>query len=206
MLQPDDSQYNNVQQDGGMVPGKEVLLFGGSKGIGEVLKAALAADYEVTDISRSSGYDLLDVPDLPVRTTDFFIYCAGVGYFNEKGRAPDNISEMIRLNLETPIQLTYRIEARHYIYIGSNSSYYGFPDSEVYCAVKHGILGFARALRKRGKKVSVVSPGTVDTDFWANSGRTRPDLYLRPQDVAAAVIGCMQNQGDIEEILITPYR
>ena len=111
---------------------------------------------------------------------------------------------MIQLNLEVPIMLTYKVEAKHYIYIGSNSSYFGFGGSEVYCAVKHGILGFARALRKSGKKVSVVSPGTVDTSFWRASGRERPELYQKPEDVADAVMCCIENRADIEELLIMP--
>lgn len=187
---------------------KKVMVFGGSKGIGEALIADLKESnrYEIIEISRSSGYDLCGDFQLPVDKTDIFIYCAGVGYFHDKGKQPENIREMISLNLEVPILLTYRVEAHHYIYIGSNSSYYGFEGSDTYCAVKHGILGFARALRKGGKKVSVVSPGTVDTSFWGNSGRKRPDLYLRPEDVAAAVISCIENRGNIEEILITPFK
>lgn len=188
---------------------KRVIVFGGSKGIGEAVIANLKESsfrYDIIDISRSSGYDLCGNFQLPVDKADIFIYCAGVGYFHDKGKLPENVREMISLNLELPILLTYRVEAQHYIYIGSNSSYYGFEGSDTYCAVKHGILGFARALRKGGKKVSVVSPGTVDTSFWQHSGRKRPDLYLRPEDVAAAVISCIENRGDIEEILITPFR
>jgi len=191
-----------------MTEKKRVIVFGGSKGIGEAIIAKLKEDnrYEIIDISRANGYDLCGEFRLPVDKAEVFIYCAGVGYFHDKGKTPENIREMIKLNLEIPILLTYKVESQHYIYIGSNSSYYGFDGSDTYCAVKHGILGFARALRKGGKKVSVVSPGTVDTSFWQNSGRKRPDLYLRPEDVAAAVVGCVENNGDIEEILITPFK
>lgn len=185
---------------------KRVLVFGGSKGVGRaVIKALPQESFDVRDISRTTGVDLLADPSLPVSETDIFIYCSGVGFFHEKGRSEEAIRKMIRLNLEIPILLTFKVRAKHYIYIGSNSSYSGFAGSEAYCAVKHGILGFARALRKSGKKVSVVSPGTVNTSFWNGSGRERPDLYQEAEDVAAAVVSCIENRADIEEILIMPH-
>jgi short-subunit dehydrogenase len=185
---------------------QHVLVFGGSRGIGRaIIKALEHGSFDIQDISRTTGFDLLKDPPLPVSETDIFIYCAGIGSFNENGRSKEEIRKMIRLNLEIPILLTFKVRAKHYIYIGSNSSYSGFAGSEVYCAVKHGILGFARALRKTGKKVSVVSPGTVDTSFWSGSGRERPDLYQEAEDVAAAVVSCIENKADIEELLIMPH-
>lgn len=188
---------------------KKVIAFGGSKGIGKAIvdKLKEKGRYDIIEISRTSGYDLLEEKiSLPTTEADIFIYSAGVGFFHNKGRIHKNIQKMIRLDLEIPILLTYRIKAKHYIYIGSNSSYYGFEGSDVYCAVKHGILGFARALRKSGKKVSVVSPGTVDTSFWDNSGRKKPELCQKPEDVAEAVVCCIENDADIEELLITPHK
>jgi len=186
---------------------KNIVVFGGSKGIGKAIVDKLQDRnlYNVTDISRSSGYDLLsgDIPILKSKI-DVFIYSAGMGCFFEKGRNSRNIRDIIQLGLEIPIILTNQIDADHYIYIGSNSSYYGFEGSETYCAVKHGILGFARALRKSGKKVSVVSPGAVDTAFWKDSGREKPELCQKPEDVANAVMCCIENDAVIEELLITP--
>ena len=188
---------------------QKVIIFGGSKGVGKAIVKMLEekGKYEITEVSRTSGYDLLnDNIALPMDEADLFIYCTGVGHFHDKGKLPENIHNMIQLNLEIPISLTYRVNARHYLYIGSNSAYFGFGGSDVYCAVKHGILGFARALRKSGKKVSVISPGTVDTDFWNGSGRERPDLYQRPEDVAEAVMSCIENKANIEELLIMPHQ
>lgn len=188
---------------------KKVIIFGGSKGIGKAIvdKLKEKGRYDIVEISRTSGYNLLkEKIALPITEADIFIYSTGVGFFHDKGSKYENICKMIRLDLEIPILLTNRIKARHYIYIGSNSSYYGFEGSDVYCAVKHGILGFARALRKSGEKVSVISPGTVDTSFWDNSGREKPRFCQKPEDVAAAVICCIENNSDIEELLITPHK
>jgi short-subunit dehydrogenase len=187
---------------------KKIVIFGGSKGIGKAIVAKMESkqQFEIVEISRTSGYDLLKTePSLPFDKADIFIYCTGLGLFYEKNKVPENINKMIKLNLEIPILLTNKIRARHYIFIGSNSSYYGFDGSEVYCAVKHGILGFARALRRSGKKVTIVSPGAVNTSFWDNSGMRKPKYTLTPEDVADAVTACIENKGDIEELLITPH-
>ena len=180
----------------------KVILFGGSRGIGKAIKIRLPLD-EVLDISRTAGtwpYESIKYP----KDFDIMIYCTGVGYFNKPSM--EQISKMDYYNLHLPMLLSNVINAKHYIFIASNSAYSGFEGSEVYCATKHGILGFARALRKSGKKVSVVSPGAVNTDFWKDSGRPLPELHMEPEDVADAVMACINNKACIEELLIMPQR
>lgn len=180
----------------------KVILFGGSKGIGKAIKNELEDRlYEVTSISRSEGTWTTDPPD---EEFDVFIYCTGVGYFHNPSN--EQIQDMIMVNFAVPIAVASTTKAKHYIFIASNSAYSGFEGSEVYCATKHGVLGFARALRKSGKKVSVISPGATDTDFWNDSGRPLPELHMQPEDVADAVMACINNEACIEELLIMPQR
>lgn len=187
----------------------KVLLFGGNKGIGKAIKDKLTyADpqfqgHEVVSISRSEKTWPLVDRDVEY---DVFIYCSGMGRFNNEGKTIGSILDMVQVNLQAPMIFAFDVKAKHYIFIASNSAYYGFEGSEVYCATKHGILGFARALRKSGKKVSVVSPGTTNTDFWKDSGRQMPELYMEPEDVADAVMACINNKACIEELLIMPQR
>lgn len=183
----------------------KVILFGGSRGVGKVINKELELlGYEVKIITRIKGAWVFVGEEEAYY--DVFIYCAGVGYFHQKGRQRGNIAEMISANLNWPIYCANKVSATHYIFIASNSAYSGFEGSEVYCATKHGILGFARALRKSGKKVSVVSPGAIDTDFWKDSGRPLPELHMQPEDVADAVMACIENKACIEELLIMPQR
>ena len=55
------------------------------------------------------------------------------------------------------------------INIGSSSSYAGFKNTVAYCASKHAILGFSRALNDEWKDIGVtvhcISPGTIDTNM-----------------------------------------
>ena len=76
--------------------------------------------------------------------------------------------------------------------IGSIASHQGFENSTAYCAAKHGVLGFSRALalevRKRGLRVITVSPGSVNTPLWDPMEWT-PDRskMLHADEVAEAV-------------------
>ena len=182
----------------------KVIIFGGSRGIGKAIKERMLTwQADITDISRTAGTWPFTGKE---KKFDIMIYCAGVGYFHGGIESNENTSEMVMLNLVWPMVFSDVIKAKHYIFIASNSAYSGFEGSEVYCATKHGILGFARALRKSGKKVSVVSPGAVNTDFWKESGRPLPELHMEPEDVADAVMACINNKACIEELLIMPQR
>ncbi|MCG6169926.1 SDR family oxidoreductase [Leptospira sp. FAT2] len=55
-------------------------------------------------------------------------------------------------------------------YLSSTAGYQGFPNSTAYCASRHAIAGFAKALREelksQGIRVITVYPGAVYTDIW----------------------------------------
>lgn len=55
-------------------------------------------------------------------------------------------------------------------YLSSTAGYQGFPESTAYCASRHAIAGFAKALREelkpKGIRVITVYPGAVYTEIW----------------------------------------
>ncbi len=73
----------------------------------------------------------------------------------------------------------------------------GFEGGTAYCASKHAVLGFSKALmlevRKQGVRVIAVCPGTVATPFMDKQSRMRPnrDRVLRGDDVAQAVVSAL---------------
>jgi 3-oxoacyl-[acyl-carrier protein] reductase len=73
----------------------------------------------------------------------------------------------------------------------------GFEGGTAYCASKHAVLGFSKALmlevRKRGLRVIAVCPGSVATPFMDKQDRMRPnrDRILTADDVAQAVVGAL---------------
>jgi len=96
--------------------------------------------------------------------------------------------------------------------VASTASLKGYPYVTAYCAAKHGLLGFTKALAmetaRQGITVNAVCPGFTETDLLARSvqtivdatGRTqeqaREELlrgnpmgrFIRPEEVAAAVL------------------
>jgi len=73
--------------------------------------------------------------------------------------------------------------------IASISGRQGTPRLTAYCAAKHGVVGFTRALaeelRPLGVPVNAICPGSVDTDMLKGSGF--PAL-MTPDDVAGVVL------------------
>ncbi|MFL5285855.1 MAG: SDR family NAD(P)-dependent oxidoreductase [Rhodopila sp.] len=64
----------------------------------------------------------------------------------------------------------------------------GVPDQTAYCAAKHGVVGFTRALAlalaPRGITVNALCPGWVDTEMAAQRYR---ELGMTPEQAAAGV-------------------
>lgn len=73
----------------------------------------------------------------------------------------------------------------------------GVEGGTAYCASKHAVLGFSKALlletRKQGVRVIAICPGSVATPFMDKQSRMRPnrDRVLQADDVAQAVVASL---------------
>ena len=80
----------------------------------------------------------------------------------------------------------------HIINIGSIVTGKIVPNTAPYSAAKHGLLGFCRAFAEEvkgyGIKVSTVNPGRVDTPGWNKIPDVDRSVFLKPDDVAEAVV------------------
>jgi NAD(P)-dependent dehydrogenase (short-subunit alcohol dehydrogenase family) len=99
--------------------------------------------------------------------------------------------------------------------VASTLAFRAFPDATAYCASKHGVVGFTRALAAETAGeigVTLLVPGGMRTSFFdgrAERYRPGPDAELnRPEDVAAAVLFALdQPRGcEIRELVVTPSR
>jgi 3-oxoacyl-[acyl-carrier protein] reductase len=86
-----------------------------------------------------------------------------------------------------------------------------FKASSAYCAAKAGALAFTKVLaeevRSENIRVTAVSPGSVDTPFWANiEGHPDLNLMLKPEHVADTILFvATQPTGMVtDEIIVTP--
>ena len=88
----------------------------------------------------------------------------------------------------------------------------GFASGTAYCASKHGVLGFSKALlmevRKRDVRVIAVCPGSVTTPFFDGSTPFQPDSerILRAEDVATMVLQTLEldERATVSELDIRP--
>jgi len=88
----------------------------------------------------------------------------------------------------------------------------GFASGTAYCASKHGVLGFSKALlmevRKRDVRVIAVCPGSVATAFFDGGAPFQPDRerILRAEDVATVVLQTLEldERATVSELDIRP--
>jgi 3-oxoacyl-[acyl-carrier protein] reductase len=99
----------------------------------------------------------------------------------------------------------------HIINISSLAGKNAFKGGAIYCASKWGLMGLtaciAEELRDYGIRVSVVCPGSVDTEFSLHDGKDKSRM-LTPEDVAHAV-ETIVTQGPtsfLSEILLRPLQ
>ncbi len=107
----------------------------------------------------------------------------------------------------------------HVVMIGSTAGHFVYPGGTVYCATKHAVralaLGLKQDLHATPLRVSLVSPGLVETDFSLvrfSGDASRADavysdtVALTPEDVAEAVVWAttQPERVNVQEVLVTP--
>lgn len=107
---------------------------------------------------------------------DLLVNSAGISHFGEfSALSQDQIGEIIKINLTSPIQLTQaflqKIGANQatVINVGSAFGAIGFPGFDVYCASKFGLRGFteslARELAGSPVRVAYFAPRSTQTEI-----------------------------------------
>ena len=165
--------------------------------------AAAAADYALERLGR----------------IDVLVNAAGAAYFTPLHETTEELWDAtIDGNLKSVFLMCKAVapgmlEAGRgdIVNIASIAGHQGFDASTAYCASKHGVIGFSKALamevRRQGLRVITVTPGAVDTPLWDAAGadfdRSR---MLTPGDVAAAVHGALTFSASAvqDEVLVMP--
>lgn len=158
------------------------------------------------------------------RRCDILVNNAGVGLEGHPlhETAPEEWDRVFNTNLRGPYLMIralalLMIEARsgHIINISSLAGRNPLPNGAAYAASKWGLNGLtysvAEELRQFGIRVSVIAPGSINTDFMDHQGQgTRsgkdPKKKLQPGDVAAVVatLVTQPRQSFISEVLMRP--
>ncbi|MEO8189075.1 MAG: SDR family oxidoreductase [Acidobacteriota bacterium] len=178
------------------------------------------AAYHVVDVrSIPAVFDLVDVVLARYRRIDILINAAGIGY-----RAPltelkrSQIEEMLATDLAGAIYLTsaalpslIKGAPADIVNVASIAGLEGFAEGSVYCAAKHGLVGFSRALaqelKPQGVRVTALCSGSVDTEFFDRfRPTTEKSQRLRPEDVLTALLGILTSPPHVMhgEVVLRP--
>jgi 3-oxoacyl-[acyl-carrier protein] reductase len=149
---------------------------------------------------------------------DILVNNAGVGGFNDAlhNLPPDDWDRILNTNLRgvyyairTFAPLMIREYGGHIINISSLAGKNALPNGAAYAASKWGLNGLtysvAEELRSQNVRVSVICPGSVDTELSPHAGKD-PNKMLQPDDIAHAVVALVTQapQSFISEILLRP--
>jgi len=177
---------------------------------------AEARECDVTDLHSVEA--LAGHVDQTLGRLDILVNNAGVGGFGGPLHqlAPDSWEQVLNTNLRgvyycirafAPMMI--RARAGHIINISSLAGKNALPNGAAYAASKWGLNGLsysvAEELRVHNIRVSVVCPGSVDTELTPHAGKDKARM-LRPEDVAhtVAMLVTQAPQSFVSEILLRP--
>jgi NADP-dependent 3-hydroxy acid dehydrogenase YdfG len=176
-----------------------LVRLAGELGIGAVAAACDLHLPGAADVVQAALDDLgADPPDILVINAGAFLIAPA------HETSVDVFRETLEINLTAPFAFvrTFLPEMRrrgagHIVTVGSIADRTTFPGNAAYAASKHGLRALHEVLRAEllasGIRVSLVSPGPVDTELWdsvdpdGREGFTPRARMLTPDAVADAV-------------------
>lgn len=204
--------------------GAALVMTGRTRQSLEATAAALAPSGSAIDVIPCDIQDLRSVEDLASQVEqkhgrlDILVNNSGVGVFGRPLHqlAPGDWDRVLNTNLRGVYHMIRSfapkmIAARsgHIINISSLAGKNPVPNGAAYAASKWGLNGLsysvAEELRGYGIRVSVVCPGSVDTDLSPHEGKDKSRM-LKPEDVAHIVemLVTQAPESFVSEVLIRP--
>jgi 3-oxoacyl-[acyl-carrier protein] reductase len=156
--------------------------------------------YGLGDLNKNNDVNkIIAMARESIGAIDILVNCAGL--FVVKPIFDSNIDDYdktMNLNIRAPFMFCREfsqdmIKNRwgRIINIGSSSAYVGSRDTSLYCASKHALLGFSRALhdelKKNGIRTFCVSPSGLKTEMGKLIRNQNYDTFLNPDEVAEYV-------------------
>ena len=111
----------------------------------------------------------------------------------------NDLLEDFNLNTFAPFMLAKEcskgmIEAGHGVIlnVGSSSAYGAAPNTSIYCATKHALLGVSRAfqmeLRSKGIRTTYVAPGSIQTEMGEQLLTQDYSTFIEPEELAEFLV------------------
>ena len=202
-----------------MLAGADVTILGRDAAtLGAVVEAGDASAFATADVT--DGAALADALGRLERPVDILVANAGEAVSKAFGRTGEaDFAAMLGVNLMGVVNAARAVlpameagRRGRIVAVASTAGLKGYPYVTAYCAAKHAVVGFVRALAletaRTGVTVNAVCPGFTETDLVATSldrivqktGRTRDEALaeltrtnpqgrlVRPEEVADAVL------------------
>ena len=184
-----------------------------------IVKAGGQAEAVVCDVMHLSSVEALAAHiDKTLGRLDILVNNAGIGGFGGPLHQlpPESWDQVQNTNLRgvyycirafAPLMI--RARTGHIINISSLAGKNALPNGAAYAASKWGLNGLsysvAEELRTYNIRVSVVCPGSVDTELSPHAGKDKSKM-LQPEDVAhtVAMLVTQAPQSFVSEILLRP--
>lgn len=142
---------------------------------------------------------------------------AGVGVFGEiETIDPETWHQVIAVNLTAAFLCTRQVvpdmkrrQCGMIVNIASIAAKRGFKGGTAYCASKFAMAGFSESLmeelREHGIRVSCICPGSVETEFFRNTG-LHPAKLMKPEEVARIIVSTVEMPEGIlpDQIVLRP--
>jgi 3-oxoacyl-[acyl-carrier protein] reductase len=159
---------------------------------------------EIQDINK-----IITMARETIRVVDILVNCAG--FFVVKFLSDSNLDDFdatFNLNVRAPFIFCKEfsedmIKCRwgRIINIGSSSAYAGSKETLLYCASKHALLGFSRALHDELKKNNIrtycVSPSGAKTEMGKLIKNQNFDTFIDPREIAEYVVFICSFDGEM---------
>ena len=190
--------------------GVELLLTAKNESLLAQVASEVGAAYVVADLSDAREVErLAHESEGKLGFVDVLINSAGL--FPVSSVIDSDIDDFdlcMAVNVRAPFQLSrsflpsmLRNRWGRIVNIGSSSAYAGFRNTSIYCASKHALLGFSRALHDevRGSNVRVMclSPGSIKTDMGREVIGQDFETFLDPKDIAEFIVKAVALDGSM---------
>jgi short-subunit dehydrogenase len=169
------------------------------------------------DLSKIENiYSMISFAKEKFRDYSILINAAGIYKQKEILKLEDSeIMQSFNVNVFAPFVLTREMTKQmikkkwgRIVNIGSSSSYYGFKKGSLYCATKHALLGFSKAVHEDLKQHNVrsyfISPSSTKGKMGRQTVGQDYETFLDPVDIARFVVFSISFESNImtEEIFL----
>jgi 3-hydroxy acid dehydrogenase/malonic semialdehyde reductase len=178
-------------------------------GSGEMFTAEMGDMVAVADLAEwaTSG-----------ETLDALIHCAAKFTYGTVSteRFADwdmSIDQVLRATIRLTAHILPDIQKSEgaFVYICGPTSWLGWKNHAIHCALRHAQVGFAKALfedvREHGVRVTIVHPGFVNTPSVNDAGKDRSRM-IQLTDISEmiATAVCLPNTSCVTELMLRPQR